>query len=287
MDVLTDDEGKRAARCANTISAWLGARDFYPLDPDAMSNVLGTDCADLFVLFGGGVVEAADVLAEAMRQGMAHRYAIVGGKGRATWNLREFMQGYRALNPGRLEFMDVDLEDASEAELLNTYLQVEHDMEADWLETRSTNCGNNVTFLLDLLEEKDYHPQSIILSQDAAMEVRMLATLARQSQDRGTVHGARVARYAYYDARVVFREGELSFEEPAPKGMWPMDFYLGLLTSEVSRLRDDEEGYGPRGRDFIVHLDIPSEVEEAASELERIIGGPVAYGDSQYAIPLG
>jgi hypothetical protein len=32
---------------------------------------------------------------------------------------------------------------------------------------------------------------------------------------------------------------------------------------EIPRLRDDKEGYGPRGKGFIVHVDIPDEVEEA------------------------
>jgi len=32
---------------------------------------------------------------------------------------------------------------------------------------------------------------------------------------------------------------------------------------EVPRLRDDEQGYGPRGRNFIVHVDFPAEIEAA------------------------
>jgi hypothetical protein len=32
---------------------------------------------------------------------------------------------------------------------------------------------------------------------------------------------------------------------------------------EVPRLRDDTDGYGPRGRDFIAHVDLPQEVEIA------------------------
>ncbi len=32
---------------------------------------------------------------------------------------------------------------------------------------------------------------------------------------------------------------------------------------EVPRLRDDTEGYGPRGRDFIAHVDVPEDVDIA------------------------
>ena len=46
-------------------------------------------------------------------------------------------------------------------------------------------------------------------------------------------------------------------------GIWTIDRYLSLLTGELPRLHDDENGYGPRGRDFIVHVEIPHEVETA------------------------
>ena len=45
--------------------------------------------------------------------------------------------------------------------------------------------------------------------------------------------------------------------------MWPVDRYLSLILGEVPRLRDDAKGYGPAGRDFIVHVDFPPSVEQA------------------------
>ena len=42
----------------------------------------------------------------------------------------------------------------SEAELFNEYLQDKHGLLADYLEKESTNCGNNITFLLSLLERE-------------------------------------------------------------------------------------------------------------------------------------
>src|SRR5690606_10927064 len=32
------------------------------------------------------------------------------------------------------------------------------------------------------------------------------------------------------------------------KGVWSVDRYLSLIAGELPRLRDDETGYGPRGR---------------------------------------
>ena len=40
-----------------------------------------------------------------------------------------------------------------------------------------------------------------------------------------------------------------------------------LVLGELSRLTDDEHGYGPRGAGFIVHVDIPAGVAEAGARL--------------------
>ena len=56
---------------------------------------------------------------------------------------------------------------------------------------------------------------------------------------------------------------------PAPDGrdMWPRDRWISLVMGEVPRLRDDQHGYGPRGRGFIAHVDVPDEVEFAHAAL--------------------
>lgn len=45
-------------------------------------------------------------------------------------------------------------------------------------------------------------------------------------------------------------------------GMWESDRYINLLMGEIPRLRDDENGYGPAGKGFIAHVDIPENVEK-------------------------
>lgn len=47
------------------------------------------------------------------------------------------------------------------------------------------------------------------------------------------------------------------------QGVWSVDRYISLLLGEIPRLRDDPSGYGPKGKGFIDHVDIPIEVEEA------------------------
>lgn len=307
MDIqeLDRKDGAEVAAAANTIEGWLAIRDVPQLEPDELSRVLGSECADLMVVFGGGVAQAADTLAEAMRAGVAHRFAIVGGKGRATWNLRDYMRSYQKDHPGVLGLTSDEVEQLSEAEILDTYLYARHGLHADWLETRSTNCGNNVQFLLDHLDQVGYHPRSIILSQDAVMQRRMVATLLRQGAQRPEFHGLRIVNYAYYQAKLAWGSVEsteegagaepgegsgtqaegLHYLDPVPVGMWPVRTYLEHLASEVRRLTDDKQGYGPRGRDFLVHVDVPGEVHAAARLLEKVLGGPVEYGNAAYARP--
>lgn len=278
-------DGALLAASANTVEKWLALRDVEKLESDDLYPVLGDECADLMVVFGGGVVQAANTLAEAMHTGIAHRFAIVGGKGRATWNLRLFMREYAAEHPQSEPVAKVDVENDSEAQLLNAFLQAEHGLAADWLETRSTNCGNNISFMLDHLESIGYYPRSIILSQDAVMQRRMLATILHQGQNRPAFHGLRIVNYAYYDAKLTFNEGELRYLEPVPLGMWPPQTYLEHLASEVHRLYDDQNGYGPRGKDYLVHVDVPEDVLAAAHTIEEALPRAVTYGSSEFASP--
>ncbi len=45
--------------------------------------------------------------------------------------------------------------------------------------------------------------------------------------------------------------------------LWENQRFFDLLMGEIPRLRDDKNGYGPNGKDFIVHVTITEEVESA------------------------
>ena len=65
-------------------------------------------------------------------------------------------------------------------------------------------------------------------------------------------------------------------------GMWSMEHYLSLLLGEVERLRDDANGYGPNGADYIAHVDIPAKVEIAAQFLRENGLGTVRTANPLY-----
>lgn len=62
-----------------------------------------------------------------------------------------------------------------------------------------------------------------------------------------------------------------------------MDRYITLLMGEIPRLSDTPDGYGPAGKNFIAHVDIPPEVAEAFSELKKEYGGMVREANPMYA----
>ena len=260
------------AQSANTVAAWCGMRDVSLLTRDSLQDEVGIQngVADLFVLFGGGVTGIVDTLAQAMQAGVAQRYAIVGGRGRATYWLDQAMERQMAswkdddapgVKPGL----------SSEAEMLDALLWHRFGLHADFLETQSTNCGNNITYLLDLLEQEDGAPSSVILCQDAVMQRRMDATWRRQAQDRSAFGATRLVNWAAYAAELAGNGDQLMWEQ-APEGVWPIPTYLQFLVGEVARLTDDELGYGPAGTDFVVHVDVPPEVRAARDVLVEWLG---------------
>ena len=54
--------------------------------------------------------------------------------------------------------------------------------------------------------------------------------------------------------------------------MWDIDRYVNLLMGEIPRLKDDENGYGPKGKNFIAHVDIPETVYDAFKQLKAVYG---------------
>ncbi|MBP5627512.1 YdcF family protein [bacterium] len=232
----------------NTICAFLGRRDVPELTREALRSAYGFSQADVMVLFGGSIIAGGDALAQAIKNKVAKTYVIVGGVGHTTQALRDTVQKL---------YPDIPTEGKPEAEIFQAYLKFRYNLKVDYLETRSTHCGNNITNLLALLEDNAVPCENIILTQDATMQLRMCATLLKHRP------GLRIVNYAAYKAQIT---PDLAYAESIP-GMWPIDRFVSLLMGEVKRLTDTPDGYGPRGRDFITHVDIPKEVKEAYEDL--------------------
>lgn len=258
---------KRIAECINILGDFLGKRDIPSLTTDAIKNKYGIEQADLMVLFGGSIICGGDVFAEAVKNRIAKKYIIVGGAGHTTETLRKRVHA---------EFPCIETDGLAEAEIFQAYLEMVYGLKADFLECKSTNCGNNITYLLDLIREKGLSFRSIILAQDATMQYRMEAGLRKYITD------TLIINFSTYRAKVLVKGSQLVYEEEI-KGMWNMNRYITLLMGEIPRLSDSIEGYGPKGKDFIAHVDIPIEVETAFSELKKEYVGMVREANPLYA----
>ena len=95
------------------------------------------------------------------------------------------------------------------------------------------------------------------------MQLRMAAGLRKYVDE-----DVAIINYAAYQAHVT---GSEEFDTDI-YGMWDMDRYVNLLMGEIPRLTDDENGYGPKGKNFIAHVDIPEEVKEAFEKLKQVYG---------------
>ena len=257
----------RIAENINILGRFCGKRDIPELTGAALKEACGAEQAEVFVLFGGSIMCGGDVLAEAMRQHIARTYVIVGGAGHTTETLRVKMH---------TEFPQIETAGKPEAEVFAAYLKYRYGLEADFLECESTNCGNNITNLLELLRKNDIPFKNIILAQDATMQHRMEAGLRKYAED------VQIINYAVYAANVVVQENNLCYAE-AIWGMWDMERYISLLMGEIPRLADDENGYGPSGKDFIAHVDIPENVRCAFEELRTEYAELVREANPLYA----
>lgn len=259
---------EKTAQNINILGRFCGKRDIEELTAEQLYKAYGISQADVMVLFGGSILCGGDVLAQAMQNHIAKKYVIVGGAGHTTETLRVKMHE---------EFPAMETAGQSEAQVFAGYLKQQYGLEPDLLECKSTNCGNNITYLLDLLKENGIAFRSIILSQDATMQHRMEAGLRKYVGEE-----IQIINYAVYDANVIVKDGVLAYEKNI-WGMWDMERYISLLLGEIPRLSDDENGYGPRGKDFIAHVDIPDEIQKAFAELCKEYSGLVREANPLFA----
>lgn len=253
----------------NILGDFCGRRDIEELTSSVLMERYGIPQADVFVLFGGSILCGGDVLAEAIQNKVARHYIIVGGAGHTTQTLREKVH---------TQYPSIETEGLTEAEIFNQYLKVNYGLQADYLEMNSTNCGNNITYLLDLIKEKHLPFHSIILCQDATMQYRMEAGLRKYVSDNVTI-----INYAAYQAELILdREGVPAFSCPI-HGMWQFERYLTLLMGEIPRLSDNPEGYGPKGTGYIAHVDIPEKVMEAFQYLKENHAEYIRKANPEYA----
>ena len=138
------------------------------------------------------------------------------------------------------------------------------------IEDKSTNCGANAIETRKVLEAAGIMElRSMIIVQDPTMSLRTLASL--QKVYDGMAIDMKTC--PTFIPQVALQEGELVWDVPGipAKNLWEMERFIDLIMGEVPRLRDDGNGYGPKGKAFIAHVDLPDEVEEAHRSLQDVL----------------
>lgn len=253
----------------NTLGNFCGKRDIEELTTSALTKKYNITQADIFVLFGGSIICGGDVLAKAIQNKIAKYYIIVGGAGHTTQTLREKVYA---------EYPSIITEGLTEAEIFNQYLKENYKLQADYLETKSTNCGNNITYLLDLIKENNLPLNNIILCQDATMQYRMEAGLRKYVSDTITI-----INYASYQAKLILNEDNTPAYSSFIHGIWTPERYFSLLMGEIPRLSDNKTGYGPNGSGYIAHVNIPEEIMNTFKYLKKNYSQYIREANPKYA----
>jgi len=239
----------------NRIAAYLARRDFTSLSPAVVPR------ADVLVLCGSAVLASIDVAATAFQDGLAERLLVSGGIGHSTPYLRQTVRE----DP---RYGDVPTEARPESAIIAEILRRHHTVPdaAILIEDESTNCGENANLSVELLKLTPWKLRSILLIQDPTMQRRTHECFRRSLRDAA---GVRVSSYAPFVPTVpatANRDARNVHDEDG-RTVWSMRRFTALLLGEMCRLHDDEQGYGPRGADFIDHVDIPSDVMGAYHRL--------------------
>lgn len=261
---------KKIAEKINILGDYCGMRDVEALSQNALMDCCGFRQADVLILFGGSIPYGCDVVGDAItREHIAKKVMIVGGEGHTTESLR---QKIKSACP------QIETAGKMEADVIGSYLKWKYGIVGCLIERESTNCGNNVTNALMVMKRHGINPASMIIVQDATMQRRMDAGFRKYADS-----GIRIINFAAYRVRAIVENGTLTLQPADLWGMWDVRQYVTLLMGEIPRLTDHQEGYGPRGRAYIAHVEIPREVADAFVSLKKEYGDYVRTANPSYA----
>lgn len=231
---------------ANLLGRWLAQQE--TTEPPVLAD------DEVIVLAGNAAIPTVDAACQLAASSEA-RLVITGGIGHST----TFLYAAIARHSRYHTLPTTGLAEATIlADIAHQFWQIPR--ERILCETASGNCGENARFTRTLLEAQGITRSRGVLVQDPTMQRRTMATFARVWRDIGGAENW----HSWPGFVPVLEQGENgAIFAGHLEGLWAVDRYLSLIIGELLRLRDDASGYGPKGRDFIEHVDIPTDVEAA------------------------
>ena len=250
----------------NAIAAWLALDDFAGTGPppDLLRNL------EVIVLFGTQVIPTLTAACALMQRSPRAQLLISGGIGHSTSPLFENL---RSSTYGSLVHQNLILSTMPEAEMIavvaTTIFQIP--VSRILIEPRATNCGENARFGLEILKAAQRHGP-VLLLQDPTMQRRSVLTWAREAEI-ACVEIPALSHAAFVPRVEAGADGVLRLASDQAAGTWTIQRFIALLLGEIERLNDDEFGYGPKGKNFLPHVDIPAPVFESYL---RLAASPIA-----------
>jgi uncharacterized SAM-binding protein YcdF (DUF218 family) len=261
----------------NGICRYLALDDFGHRRPGAhaLPGHSGAPRFDLVAVFGNQVLATIALACELYVQGLAGRLLFSGGVGHSTPLLFDNIR--RSTPYARLVKSGVITAGMAEADMMAAVATVAAGvpLSAIRVENRSTNTGENARFSCELIGAQLPGVSSILLIQDPLLQRRSALTMAQAM--RVLPGPPLLLSHAVFVPQVAGGEfvTPLSASERPP---WEPARFLALLMGEVERLRNDERGYGPRGRGFLPAVEVPADVLASYDKLRVRIAGNQAGG---------
>ncbi|KAJ9643180.1 hypothetical protein H2204_002075 [Knufia peltigerae] len=232
---------------------------------------------DAVVICASEVLAQAESIFETLSRhpSITKTLVLCGGKGHSTGLIYEAVAKHQ-----RFHALATEIEGLPEAAVLEQIMFRYFDVAAITshgckilLEDMSTNCGANAANSRRVLEAAGVcSPRRIVVVQDPTMAKRTVASFQRAYED---VQGPpEFLNHPVFVPRMDTRTPEqpqFCIAGLPSMALWAPGRFLDLIMGEIPRIRDNESGYGPRGRNFLPHIDVPAEVEEAWGRLSNVL----------------
>lgn len=245
--------------CVNKIGQFLAVRDISKLDSKELEKTAGLKKVDVLVLLGNSIPYTIKCAIEAYENNLCDKILINGGIGHSTQILRDEIRKDSTFN-------SIEVENRAEADIFFDIMTQIYNIDPNKIiiENKSTNCGDNAKKAVEILNDSHVSYNSLLLIQDPTMQLRTYASFLKYIN----AEKVKLINYAPFIPNI---NNELKLINKEVNGIWNEQRYFELLMGEIPRLKDDEHGYGPKGKDFIAHVDIPTEIEEDYKLLKALI----------------
>ena len=243
----------------NEIAKFLAVRDIDKLDYAELEKSVGIKKVDVLVLLGNSIPYTIKCAVEAYKNNLCDTILISGGIGHSTAILRDKIRKDKRFNC-------IQVENRAEADIFfdimtKIYNIPEHKI---IVENKSTNCGDNALKAITLLDELHIPYKSLILIQDPTMQLRTYASFLKYIDN----NEVKIINYSPF---IPVMDSDLKLTNKDIDGIWDEQRYLELIMGEIPRLKDNVNGYGPCGKNFIAHVHVPMEIEEHYNMLKTLV----------------